>query len=116
MAETAAFWQARHTAGRHRCVLDLTHELISEVGHGSTLTLTLARRASKALARQGSKVLAQVLERWVAHFPGGVAHIEPLQAIDGVDWRWHFGLDADASASFANSTKVPKWRPNRRGI
>jgi hypothetical protein len=71
-------------------VLDLTHEIASDVGHG--LTFTLARSDS------GMAALARVLERWIGHFLGVVTRIEPVQRIDDPAWRWHVGLDVDATA------------------
>ena len=87
---SADFWRARATVGRHRFVLDLSHEVVNELGHGVAFTLTRARSGSKALAR--------VLERWVMHMLGVVVHIEPLPAINDPGWRWHVGLDVDATA------------------
>jgi hypothetical protein len=71
-------------------VLDLTHEVTSEVGHG--LTFTLAR------AHSGLAALARVLERWITHFLDVRTTIRPLQRIDDPAWAWHIGLDAEATA------------------
>jgi Family of unknown function (DUF6352) len=87
---SADFWRARGTRERHRFVLDLSHKVVTEVGHGVQFTLTRARSGSTALAR--------VLERWLLHMIGVVVKIEPLQAIDDATWRWHIGLDAEATA------------------
>lgn len=82
----------RYWAGseRHLFVLDLTHEITQELSHG--LTLRMSR------ARSGLKALAQVLERWVQHLLGVVVRIEPLQTVDDPAWRWHVGLDSEATA------------------
>ena len=42
--------------------------------------------------------LARVLERWVAHLLGVRVAIEPVQRIDDARWRWHVGLDSEATA------------------
>jgi Family of unknown function (DUF6352) len=84
----AAYWQAAGQ-GRHGFLLDLTHEIRQELGHGLAFHLTAAHSGLKALAR--------VLERWVRHLLGVVVAIEPLQKIDDAQWRWHLGLDAEAS-------------------
>lgn len=42
--------------------------------------------------------LCQVLERWVAHFLQVQVRIAPAHEINDADWRWHVGLDAQASA------------------
>ncbi len=77
--------------GRERAfVLDLTHEVTSEVGHG--LTFTLARTQS------GLAALARVLQRWIAHFLGVGTTIRPVQRIDDPAWAWHIGLDVEATA------------------
>jgi hypothetical protein len=47
---------------------------------------------------EGAAALARVLERWVAHLAGADVTIEPVARIDDDRWRWHIGLDADASA------------------
>lgn len=91
-AENAAeYWQASGQRGdRHRFVLDLTHEVANDVGHGLSFTLTRAHSGLKALAR--------VLERWVAHLLGVRVRIAPLQKIADAAWRWHIGLDAESMA------------------
>jgi len=42
--------------------------------------------------------LCGVLERWIAHFHATPVTIRPQRAIDDKHWRWHVGLDAEASA------------------
>ena len=71
-------------------VLDLSHEIANDLGHG--LTFTMTRRDS------GLSALARVLERWILRFLGVRTTIRPLQRIDDPAWRWHVGLDAEASA------------------
>ncbi|MEO5843826.1 MAG: DUF6352 family protein [Caldimonas sp.] len=71
-------------------VLDLSHEIANDLGHG--LTFTMARSDS------GLTALARVLERWIAHFLDVRITIRPLQRIDDPAWRWHVGLDAEATA------------------
>jgi hypothetical protein len=80
------YWSASE---RHDFLFDLTHEFTQELSHG--LTLRLAR------ARSGLKSLAQVLEKWIAHFHGVEVSIRPESSIDDPGWRWHVGLDADSS-------------------
>ena len=80
----------RPRAHRHAFVLDLTHELANDVGHGLTFTMTRAHSGLKALAR--------VLERWVAHLLGVQVRITPLQKIADAAWRWHVGLDVESMA------------------
>jgi len=71
-------------------VLDLSHEIANDLGHG--LSFTMARSDS------GMTALAHVLERWIAHFLDVATTIRPLQRIDDPAWRWHVGLDAEATA------------------
>ncbi len=86
----AAYWaEATRPAGRHLFLLDLTHEIKQELGHGLAFHLTHAH--------SGLKALGAVLARWVQHFLGVAVHITPLQKIDDPQWRWHVGLDAEAS-------------------
>ena len=83
----ADYWQQ---ADRHVHLLDLTHELTHDLSHG--LAFTLVR------ARSGLKALAAVLQLWVRHFLGVAVTLRPLQKIDDPAWRWHVGLDVDATA------------------
>jgi len=71
-------------------VLDLTHEVANDLGHG--LTFTMAR------AHSGLAALARVLERWIFHFLAVRTTIRPLPRIDDPAWRWHVGLDVEATA------------------
>jgi hypothetical protein len=71
-------------------VLDLSHEVATDLGHG--LTFTMARAGS------GMAALARVLECWIDHFLAVRTTIRPLKRIDDPAWRWHVGLDAEASA------------------
>lgn len=75
--------------GRFNFLLDLTHEVRNELPHG--LTLTMVRSQS------GLKALAQVLERWVAHFLGVQVQIQPESRVTDAAWRWHLGLDAEST-------------------
>ena len=70
-------------------VLDLSHEIANDLGHG--LSFTMARSDS------GMTALARVLERWIAHFLDVATTIRPLQRIDDPAWRWHVGLDVEAT-------------------
>ncbi|RVU45270.1 DUF6352 family protein [Rubrivivax rivuli] len=86
----AAYWaEAAKPAGRHIFLLDLTHEIKQELGHGLAFHLTNAH--------SGLKALSAMLARWVRHFLGVAVRITPLQKIDDAQWRWHLGLDAEAS-------------------
>lgn len=86
----AAYWQEAAGADSHRFLLDLTHEINNELGHG--LVLTLVR------ARSGLKALAGVLQKWIAHLLGVAVTLRPVQKVDDEAWRWHVGLDAGATA------------------
>ncbi|MGH8858053.1 MAG: DUF6352 family protein, partial [Polaromonas sp.] len=81
------YWQQ---ARRRTFLLDLTHEVTHDLSHGLVFTMTRARSGLKALAR--------VLEKWVQHFQGVAVSIKPLQKIDDDAWRWHVGLDVEATA------------------
>ena len=85
--KAADYW---HDGGRHRFLLDLTHQVAKELAPGVSVPLTLARSGMAALAR--------VLERWVAHLLGVAVKITPLASIADERWRWHLGLDVQASA------------------
>lgn len=47
--------------------------------------------------RPGCLALCRVLERWIAHFHGVQAAVKPLREIPDEDWKWHVGLDAEAT-------------------
>ena len=76
-------------AGRHHFLLDLTHEVSNDLSHGLIFRMTRAR--------SGLKALSSVLQKWVQHFLGVAVTIRPLQKIDDEAWRWHVGLDAEAT-------------------
>ena len=76
-------------AGRHHFLLDLTHEVTNDLSHGLIFRMTRAR--------SGLKALSSVLQKWVQHFLGVLVAIRPLQKIDDEAWRWHVGLDAEAT-------------------
>ena len=85
------YWaEAARAGGRHGFLLDLTHELRQELGHGLAFQLTHAH--------SGLKALAGVLVKWVRHLLGVGVRITPLREIDDPQWRWHIGLDAEATA------------------
>jgi hypothetical protein len=55
-------------------------------------TAVSLNRGQPALA-----ALCSVLQRWIAHFHATPVTIRPQRAIDDKHWRWHVGLDAEAS-------------------
>ncbi len=40
---------------------------------------------------------ARLIEGWIAHLFSLEVHVEPRERIDSTDWRWHIGLDREAS-------------------
>lgn len=84
------YWRAASSAREHEFLLDLRHELQQDLGHG--LQFTLAR------AESGLAALSRVLQAWLEHLVGLQVQITPLSRIDDDHWRWHVGLDADATA------------------
>lgn len=48
--------------------------------------------------REGAVALAHVLESWVRRLAGADVTIEPVERIEDTRWRWHVGLDVDATA------------------
>lgn len=85
----ADYFAKQGAFGHYGAVLDLTLELQQQLSHGLRLTTQNSHG--------GLLALAQVLQRWVAHFLGLAVLIEPLARIDDPAWRWHLGLDAAAS-------------------
>ena len=51
-----------------------------------------------SFTRPGLDALARVLESWIAHFLGVATAIQPVQSVRDEKWRWHVGLDPEASA------------------
>lgn len=47
--------------------------------------------------REGAAALAEVLTRWIARLLGVAVTIAPAERIDDARWRWHVGLDAEAT-------------------
>jgi hypothetical protein len=48
--------------------------------------------------RPGALAVCRVLERWIAHFHGTEVTVKPVREIPDDDWKWHVGLDAEATA------------------
>lgn len=96
------YWQQ---AGRHRFLLDLTHEVTNDLSHGLVFTMTRAR--------SGLKALASVLQKWVQHFLGIAVTIKPLQKVDDDGWRWHVGLDLEATALLNDLYEGREVEPDR---
>ena len=85
------YWaEAARPHGQHSFLLDLTHDIQQQLAHGLVFQLTHAH--------SGLKALAAVLQDWVQHMLGIGVRIEPLQKIDDPQWRWHIGLDIEATA------------------
>lgn len=51
-----------------------------------------------SFTRPGLDALCRVLEAWVRHFLAVQVSIQPLQSVRDQRWRWHIGLDAEATA------------------
>ena len=51
-----------------------------------------------SFTRPGLDALCRVLEAWVRHFLGVQVSVQPLQSVRDERWRWHIGLDAEATA------------------
>ena len=96
------YWQA---SGSHTFLLDLTHEVSNDLSHGLVFTMTRARSGLKALAR--------VLEKWVQHLLGVAVRIKPLQKVDDEAWRWHVGLDAEATVLLNDLYQAREVEPER---
>jgi Family of unknown function (DUF6352) len=87
----ALYWaDAAREAPRHAHLLDLTHEIKQELGHGLAFHMTHAH--------SGLKALALMIERWVGHLLALRVTVQPVQRVDDANWRWHLGLDVHASA------------------
>jgi hypothetical protein len=90
-ATAPRYWAETTQAGfRSSLLLDLTHTVQRDAGLGIAFTMNAAR--------SGMKPLAALMALWVQHLLGVAVRIEPLQKIDDPQWRWHLGLDAEASA------------------
>lgn len=81
---------ARRNPFRSSLLLDLTPGFTQELGHGLQFKL--------ANAKTGLKPLAALLSRWVQHLLGVAVTIEPVHRVDDAHWRWHVGLDTEATA------------------
>lgn len=46
---------------------------------------------------EGARALAEVLARWIARLTGAAVTITPMERIDDPRWRWHVGLDVEAT-------------------
>jgi uncharacterized protein DUF6352 len=50
-----------------------------------------------SFGRRGAAALGQVMARWISHLLAIEVAIEPLRELNGVEFSWYIGLDADAS-------------------
>lgn len=75
---------------RHGFVLDLTPTVPTVLAHGLSVPVNLRHSGLAALGR--------VLQRWVAAMLGVAVRITPQPRIADEHWRWHVGLDAQATA------------------
>lgn len=98
------YWQS---AERFCFVLDLSQEISQTLDHGLVLTMDRARSGPKALAR--------VMELWIAHFLGVCVRIEPRAKIEDKAWRWHIGLDVQATALLNDLYEGRPVEPDRLG-
>ena len=90
-SDAERYWaEATQPRFRSSLLLDLTQQIGTDLGHGVQLKL--------GNAASGLKPLALLLQRWVDQMLGVAVLIEPVPRIDDPRWRWHVGLDADASA------------------
>ena len=90
---------------RRSFLLDMTHEVANDLGHGLTLTMTRAHSGLRALAR--------VLERWVQHFLEVTTTITPLPRIDDPAWAWYIGLDVESTALLNELWRGESLEPDR---
>ena len=69
---------------------------------GSTEYWVRADRFDTALdmrmGQPAQDAFAEVLAAWAAHFAGTRLRVEPMAEITDSTWRWHVGLDREASA------------------
>jgi hypothetical protein len=69
-----------------------------------------------SFTRPGLDALCRVLEAWVRHFLGLAVGIQPLQSVRDERWRWHVGLDAEATSilnALYAGEKLPEARASR---
>jgi hypothetical protein len=50
-----------------------------------------------SVGQRGAAALADVMARWISHLLAVDVTIEPLSRLDGVEFPWYVGLDAEAS-------------------
>jgi len=48
-------------------------------------------------SQPASHALARVIEAWIAHFLGLEVNVRPTKSIKDEAWRWHIGLDREAT-------------------
>ena len=107
-AQTApGYWaDATRPDFRSSQLLDLTHTVQRDIGEGIHFTMTATR--------SGLKPLAALIERWVQHLLGVAVHVEALQKVEDPQWRWHLGLDAEASALLDDLYEGREVEPERQ--
>jgi Family of unknown function (DUF6352) len=98
--------EAARAPFRSSLLLDLTQGFATDIGHG--LVFQTDNAAS------GLKPLAHLLQRWVQHLLGVAVRIEPVHRVDDPAWRWHVGLDAEASRLLDDLYTGAEVEPERR--
>ncbi len=58
---------------------------------------------------------ARILEGWIRHFLKLDVQVQPLQRIDDEHWRWHIGLDAEATGILNGLYTGAETGPGERG-
>lgn len=48
-------------------------------------------------SQPANHALARVIEAWISHFLGLEINVRPVQSINDDKWRWHIGLDREAT-------------------
>jgi hypothetical protein len=51
-----------------------------------------------SFGRPGCLAFTRVLARWITHFHGVRVEVKPVREIPDEEWKWHVGLDAEATA------------------
>ena len=79
---------------------EIALDVLDESNHDTYWDRNERRDTALALnpGRPGAKALAAVIERWIAHFHAVACAVTPIREIPDEEWRWHVGLDAEATA------------------
>jgi hypothetical protein len=61
---------------------DQRHDFVVRINHGT----------------KAAKCFCEVIEQWISHFYQVQVKVQTVNAIEGINWSWHIGLDSESTS------------------